>query len=45
MPREHNPDLPPGLERIILRCLEKEPMRRYPFIGVMARELKTALYV
>lgn len=44
-PRELNPDLPPLLEKVVLRCLEKEPERRYPFIGVMVRELQTALYV
>jgi serine/threonine-protein kinase len=44
-PRGHNPDLPPDLEKIILKCLEIEPGRRYPFVGVMARELRAALYV
>lgn len=44
-PREHNPDMPAALEKVILRCLEREPERRYPFIGVMARELQAALYV
>jgi len=44
-PRGHNPDMPVGLERIIVRCLEKDPARRYPFVGMMARELKIALYV
>lgn len=44
-PRELNPDLPGALEKVILRCLEKEPARRYPFIGVMVRELQAALYV
>ena len=44
-PRELNPDLPLGLEKVILRCLELEPERRYPFIGVMVRELQSALYV
>lgn len=44
-PRELNPDMPLGLEKVILRCLELEPERRYPFIGVMVRELQAALYV
>jgi serine/threonine-protein kinase len=44
-PRDHNADIPPGVERIILKCLEREPLRRYPFIGVMTRELKEALYL
>jgi len=44
-PRQYNPDLPVNLEKIILRCLEREPERRYPFIGVMVRELQAALYV
>ncbi len=44
-PSQHNPDLPANLEKVILRCLEREPERRYPFMGVMARELKAALYV
>jgi len=44
-PRELNADLPLSLEKVILRCLELEPERRYPFIGVMVREVKAALYV
>ncbi|HEV2207902.1 MAG TPA: serine/threonine-protein kinase [Verrucomicrobiae bacterium] len=44
-PRELNPDLPANLEKVVLRCLETEPERRYPFIGVMVRELQAALYV
>ena len=44
-PRQYNPDLPVNLEKVILRCLEREPERRHPFIGVMVRELKSALYV
>lgn len=44
-PRQLNPDLPAGLEKVILRCLEQEPERRYPFLGVMVRELQAALYV
>ena len=44
-PSRHNPDLPANLEKVILKCLETEPEKRYPFIGVMARDLRAALYV
>jgi serine/threonine protein kinase len=44
-PREYNQDIPANLEKVILRCLELEPERRHPFMGVMARELQSALYV
>jgi serine/threonine-protein kinase len=44
-PRQLNPDMPLPLEKVILRCLEEEPERRHPFIGVMVRELQAALYV
>jgi hypothetical protein len=30
---------------VILRCLEREPEKRYPFTGMMVRELQSALYV
>jgi serine/threonine-protein kinase len=45
MPRQLNPDMPVSLQKVILRCLEHEPDRRYPFIGMMVRELQAALYV
>ena len=44
-PHQFNPDMPPNLEKLILRCLETEPERRYPSIGMMARELQATLYV
>jgi serine/threonine-protein kinase len=44
-PREYNPDLPAALEKVILRCLEQAPENRYPFLGLMSRELQAALYV
>ena len=44
-PRQYNPDMPANLEKVILRCLELEPERRHPFMGVMVRELQAALYV
>jgi serine/threonine protein kinase len=44
-PRELNGDMPLALEKVLLRCLEKEPERRYPFMGMMAREVQGALYL
>lgn len=44
-PRGHNPDLPANVEQVILKCLELDPEKRYPFVSIMARELKAALYV
>jgi len=44
-PRELNTDMPAALEKVILRCLERDAERRYPFIGMMVRELQAALYV
>jgi eukaryotic-like serine/threonine-protein kinase len=44
-PRQHNPDVPAAMENVILRCLERDPGRRYPFVGVMAREVQAALYL
>ena len=44
-PRQLNPDLPASLQKVILRCLERDPDRRYPFVGMMVRELQAALYV
>ena len=33
--REHNPGIPPALEKVILKCLQREPDRRYPFMSVL----------
>ena len=43
--REHNPDIPPALEQVIHKCLQREPDRRYPFMSVLVRDLENALYV
>lgn len=44
-PREINADIPAELERIVLRCLERDPDRRYPITSVLVHELRQALYV
>ncbi len=42
-PRLFNPGLPEDLETICLRCLEKEPERRYPSAHLIAAELSRFL--
>jgi len=44
-PRQLNPDIPAGLEKAILKCLESDPEKRYPFLSVLVRDVKAALYV
>jgi serine/threonine-protein kinase len=44
-PRELNPDIPAALEKVILKCLERDPDKRYPYMSVLARDLQSALYV
>lgn len=44
-PRQLNPDIPVGLERAILKCIENDPNKRYPFMSVLVRDLKAALYL
>lgn len=43
--REHNPGVPAPLEKIVLKCLERDPQRRYPMSGMLLRDLQAALYV
>ena len=45
MPRDYNPDLPANLEKVVLKCLEHDPLKRYPFLSLLVHDLKTALYV
>ncbi len=42
---EHNPEIPPALEKVVLKCIAKEPDRRYPFMSVLIHDLQSALYV
>ncbi|MGE3309072.1 MAG: serine/threonine-protein kinase [Limisphaerales bacterium] len=44
-PCEINPAIPPALDKLILRCLETDPSKRYPFLSVVVRDLERALYV
>lgn len=40
-PRVHVPDIDAGLEAVILRCLEKDPQKRYADGGELARAIST----
>jgi serine/threonine-protein kinase len=44
-PRELNAEIPANLEKVILRCLEKDPDKRYPIASVLVHDLETILYV
>ena len=39
LPRKRNRSIPRELERIILRCLEKDPARRFPSAAALATDL------
>jgi eukaryotic-like serine/threonine-protein kinase len=43
--REHNPEIPPALEKVVLKCLAREPGKRYPFMSVLLNDLQKALYI
>jgi len=40
--REYNPDLSAGLEKVILKCLERDPEKRYPHMSIVIRDLQAA---
>lgn len=44
-PRELNADIPAALEKVIVKCIERETDKRYPFTSVLVRDLQTALYL
>ncbi len=41
-PREHNSDLSVPMEKLIMKCLERDPDKRYPFMSFLLRDLKAA---
>jgi serine/threonine-protein kinase len=43
--RDLNPDIPPALEKILLKCLENDPDRRYPIMSTLVHDLQNTLYV
>ena len=44
-PRDINPDIPAAMEKLILKCIDVEPDKRYPFMSVLVRDVQAALYV
>ena len=44
-PRAINPDIPIPVERTILKCLERDTDKRYPFMSVVVHDLQSALYI
>lgn len=44
-PLDLNPQLPPALSRLIVKCLDRDPDKRYPIMSVAVLELKNILYV
>lgn len=44
-PREHNADIPAALEKVVMKCIARDPDKRYPFMSVLVRDLESALYV
>src|SRR5271170_7122651 len=44
-PREYNPEIPFALEKAILKCLARDPDRRYPYMSILKHDVENALYV
>jgi serine/threonine-protein kinase len=40
-----NPAIPPGLSKVLLKCLDRDPDKRYPIMSVAVLELENILYV
>jgi serine/threonine-protein kinase len=41
-PRSYNPNISPALERVIVKCLERNLDARYPWMSVLLRDLQQA---
>lgn len=41
-PKQHNPDLSVALDKVIMKCLERDPDKRYPFMSILLRDLQAA---
>ncbi len=44
-PSNINSEIPPALEKVVLKCLERDPDKRYPYMSVLVRDLELALLV
>ena len=44
-PRQLNGDIPKALEKIILKCIRRDPDKRYPNMSILVRDLESALYI
>lgn len=45
LPRDRNADIPVALEKVILKCLEREPDRRYAIASLLLHDLESILYL
>jgi serine/threonine-protein kinase len=41
-PRTQNSNISPSLEKVVLKCLERDPNKRYPWMSVLIRDLTAA---
>jgi serine/threonine-protein kinase len=44
-PLDYNPDIPPRLGELVVKCLQRDPNLRYPLMTVLMHDLQTALHV
>jgi eukaryotic-like serine/threonine-protein kinase len=44
-PTQINPDIPHALEKVVMKCIAREPDRRYAFTSLLVHDLQNALYL